>query len=184
MRTLLYVLAVCLLITGCSQKFSYRDAYKFDRHTYPVKIDAQSPGQLTESTPLIASAVDLPLTVEAPATVPVIKMPPGTKSPQPVRLHARSLMKGHGIQSADTTANPTAASGRVPLKSRNWAAITSIILVLSFFLFPLALLIAIPAIIFGIIGLKSERRKLAVAGIILNIISLLVTFFVAASFSV
>jgi hypothetical protein len=173
-----------LLIAGCSNKVSYQNAYKFDRHAHGVRTEAKQSSPLTEGAPLIASTTDLRIAVEPTVRPPVMEKQPGTKQRQPARLLVPSLRNGQIIQAADTTSNPASRSAREPLKSRNWAAITSLVLILTFFIFPLHLLMAIPAIIFGIIGLRSERRGLAVAGIILNIILFIITFVIAASFSI
>lgn len=62
-------------------------------------------------------------------------------------------------------------------KSKNWASTTGFILSLVYFL-------CIPAIIFSAIGLKSEKRKLAIAGMVIGLavlVALLVMYAMFAS---
>lgn len=66
-----------------------------------------------------------------------------------------------------------------PKDKLNWAGITALILgcvnILSWCLPPCGCLLGIAGIVFGAIGLKSNKRGMAMAGLIMSIISILLT---------
>jgi hypothetical protein len=71
---------------------------------------------------------------------------------------------------------PTAAkttSRAEPNPKRNWAAILSIIFGL-LIIYPVSIITGPLAILFGLIGVKSKRRTLAIIGLCLGVLSLII----------
>jgi hypothetical protein len=153
--------AYVLVAASCSKQFSYVDAYKFDKHIYTVKANAvdSSSRLLEQNEPGVLTASTEQLGILEPAKK--------VKYERVAAIFSKS--QGQVIHHTDTVAKP--ASKNAPMQSRNWAAVTGF--TLGLVIFPLGLFTAVPGLIFSIIGLKSERRKLAIAGICLNSLFLL-----------
>jgi hypothetical protein len=157
-------------MSGCSRKFSYHDAYKFDHHTYAVK----------HSESLSPHFSVLPPSLQATASAEPdlnTQSPVGISETRQRRLAAAidfSNKFNRGEHLADTTTNPTTESKPELDPALNKKAKAGFLITLaSLLLLPVTLLFVLPlAVGFGlcVVGLKSEKRNLARFGIWATII--------------
>jgi hypothetical protein len=176
LKSRLTVLSVVLLISGCSKRISYQDAYKFDRHVYSVKTMNSELSQRVDAPPAVASVEAIP----QPAAIPILSLTP----PKSEKSRKGSSLEKQIADVAGTVINSNQRPASEPLKSRNWAAVAGVIsTIVGWLLVGLAPILVLPGIIFCIIGLRSEKRKLALVFLCMNIVAVLVGLAILISFN-
>ena len=141
-------------------------------------------GYLIRSIKGFGKGADSPIMMAtaSPEVVSQPQLPPTTVEPQ--------INQGQIYQSVNASASQTSPEGGVISagiqNGKSWQAITAISLgALSFPLTmfaPLDIVIAILGIVFGIIGIKSKHRTLAIIGIVLSVIGLLISALLLPTF--
>ncbi len=171
MKEILLVAVLYMAIASCSPP---KYTYYFDRYytkvpkSYKDK-DAVSksasityePNTANSSIPihdqsLLASA-SIEVQVTSNKTTIEVEKDPKTSLLEMRKTDRRTLLKS--VRESKKKIEPSELGN----KSKNWAATTGFILSLVYFL-------CIPAIIFSAIGLKSEKKKLAIAGLIIGFV--------------
>jgi hypothetical protein len=171
MKNLSYLI-ITLSIVSCSPKYtaSFQDYNVYSGNTIlpnpPNEVTSTNTISDLPTTELMASSENTPTEFKTETRMP------SKKSNELSKSELKSLKK-----QTKSIVNPSIKKmiqgdpAKVGNPRKNWAAVLGIICSILGIVVPI---IVIPGIIFSAIGLKSEKRKLAMAGLIIGIIVFIV----------
>ena len=183
------IIVLVLLISSCSPKFNYSTAYRFKHENISTSPFNTAPNQKQLQTTIDLEEIQIPPTNayytndnSIYITKTEEKITSTTKSKALTKEEKKEFKRNlkltlkdvKSIIKSDSTTNPKQYLNKDA--SKNWAAITgfSLAFLASIgFLIPGLFFLVIPGLIFSIIGIKSEKRGLAIAGTVINSLLLL-----------
>ncbi len=178
-----------MFCANCGGKLEFINGYSPVDMERPVDVSADIP-----ATNDVSGTPQLPVygaqTPAAPAAPVNDTYPTYSNAPAPAPVQQSAPFPAYGQQPMQPQQNmqPYNGSGyqynntQRPGQQRDWAAITALVCgILSFpccFTFYGGVVMSIAAIVFGILGLKSSKKSMAIVGIVLGGVALVLTIVV------